>query len=130
MTVKMYPRRNWPILVSIVLLFIKRLTIKNIHFFKIYFFYIYVLNWYWQLRIGSTKLMLSIAFQTNILTIKSQTGNILGVSRIWMRWAVGNVFRCSTLTGKFIVNFGEDFLNKNITKFYKQYIVHLSYACN
>ena len=42
---------------------------------------IYLLYRYWQLRIESTQPILSIAFRANIPNTKSQTGNILGVSR-------------------------------------------------
>ena len=43
--------------------------------------------------------MLSIGFWVTIHNTKSQTGNILGVSRIWKNWKVINAIRCSKLIG-------------------------------
>ena len=55
--------------------------------------FIYLLYRYWQLRIESTQPIFSIAFRANIPTTKYQTGNILGVSRIWKHWEVSNTSR-------------------------------------
>ena len=50
------------------------------------FFFTYLLHRYWQLRVESTQLILSRKIWANILTTKSQAGNILSASGIWKRW--------------------------------------------
>ena len=53
------------------------------------------------MTVQSTQPILSRAFRANIPTTKSQTENILGVSRIWKHRGVNNSIRCSTPTGTF-----------------------------
>ena len=66
-----------------------------IEFFHYLFIYFYR---YLQLRVECTQPILSRAFQANITTTKTQTGNVLSVSGIWKHWAVSNAIRCSPPT--------------------------------
>ena len=62
-----------------------------------HFFFIFCR--YNQLRVESTRPILSRAYRANIPIINSQSVKNLGVSGIWKHWGVSNAIRCSSPTG-------------------------------
>ena len=69
-------------------------TTSTIEYFSRSYSYIHR---YWQLKLENTQPILSIAFRANVLTTKSQIGEILGISGIWKCWQVSNTIICSML---------------------------------